>query len=121
MTERHQITVEGIVQGVGFRPFVYRLATELNLTGWVTNTSDGVIIEVEGEAELLTLLEKRLRTEIPPLARIEKLIRQVMPVAGYSDFTIRHSLAGADPKVLISPDTGICLDCLGAEFLLLGL
>lgn len=111
MVERHQIGIEGIVQGVGFRPFVYRLATQLNLTGWVTNTSDGVIIEAEGEAGPLTIFEKRLRTEIPPLARIDRLIRRVVPVAGYSDFTIRHSLAGADPKVLISPDTIICPDC----------
>jgi hydrogenase maturation protein HypF len=111
VAERHRISVEGIVQGVGFRPFVYRLATRMGLKGWVSNTSDGVIIEVEGEPGELTIFERHMRMEIPPLARIDDLTREIVPEAGYREFTIRHSLAGADPRVLVSPDTATCTDC----------
>ena len=116
LTERLRIAVEGIVQGVGFRPFVYRLAREMSLTGWVTNTTDGVIIEVEGEKEHLDAFVLKLETDPPPLSKITTLQCERVEPAGYGDFTIRHSLAGADPTVLVAPDTATCPDCVRELF-----
>ncbi|MGD8353878.1 MAG: carbamoyltransferase HypF, partial [Pseudomonadota bacterium] len=116
MTERLRISVDGIVQGVGFRPFVYRIATELGLKGWVNNTSNGVIIEAEGGRTELNSFLSRLENDFPPLARITSVkSRQLEPV-GYGEFIIRHSLAGADPTVLVSPDTATCGDCVRELF-----
>jgi hydrogenase maturation protein HypF len=67
------VHITGIVQGVGFRPFVYNLATKLNLKGWVKNTSAGVDIEVDGEQDVLDSFVKALRDEAPPLSRIDRL------------------------------------------------
>ncbi|TNF48530.1 carbamoyltransferase HypF [bacterium] len=108
---RYKIEVEGIVQGVGFRPFVYRLATELALTGWVTNTSDGVLIEVEGSEEGLESFLSRVRAEAPTLSSIVDVSSDKLPFIGYPDFSIRSSLARADRSVLVSPDTALCADC----------
>jgi len=108
---RSQISVEGIVQGVGFRPFIYRLATGLGLKGWVTNTSIGVVIEVEGPAQNLKSFLASISDEAPPLASITSLTHIKLPQTGYEDFSIRPSLANADPSVLVSPDTCICSDC----------
>jgi len=116
LIERLRITVDGIVQGVGFRPFVYRIATELGLTGWVNNTSDGVVIEVEGgRGELETFLS-RLETGVPPLAKIASVQSSNLKPAGYLDFSIRRSLSGADPTVLVAPDTAVCPDCVRELF-----
>ncbi|MDF1535073.1 MAG: carbamoyltransferase HypF [bacterium] len=112
MAERYRITVEGIVQGVGFRPFVYRLATECSLYGWVSNTSDGVVIQIEGGKDDLETFLSRLENDPPPLARITSIKSEKEKPIGYEDFTIRHSLAGADPRVLVSPDTATCPDCV---------
>ncbi|NOY86942.1 MAG: carbamoyltransferase HypF [Deltaproteobacteria bacterium] len=108
---RYRIEIEGIVQGVGFRPFVYRLAEEIGLTGWVTNTSDGVLIEVEGPGEGVEMFTGRLEREAPPLSAITSVAGRHLPPAGYRDFTIRGSIARPDRKVLVSPDTAICPDC----------
>jgi hydrogenase maturation protein HypF len=112
MAERAQIVVRGIVQGVGFRPFVYNLAGALGLKGYVTNTSEGVFIDVEGGK--VTEFVHRLRTEAPPLSRITDLTATELPVHGYPDFTIRKSLDAAShlPFTLVSPDVSICDDCL---------
>ena len=112
MVERAQIIVRGVVQGVGFRPFVYKLATGLRFTGYVTNTSDGVLIEVEGTD--ISEFTRRLRTEAPPLSDIIDISSTALPVHGYRDFSIR---ASADqsigrPFTLVSPDVSICDDCL---------
>jgi len=90
------ISVRGIVQGVGFRPFVYGLATKHNLTGWVYNTSEDVKIEVEGEAEAIEQFKAELQTEIPPLAHIEDIAVTYLPAAGYKSFEIRPSIAEED-------------------------
>jgi hydrogenase maturation protein HypF len=116
LTERLRIAVEGIVQGVGFRPFVYRLAGELNLTGWVTNTTDGVVIEVEGGKDGLETFLSRLEKDAPPLSKITSTQSEFSDPAGYRDFSIRHSLAGADPTVLVAPDTATCPDCVRELF-----
>ena len=112
MAERAQIVVKGVVQGVGFRPFVFNLAEAMGLTGYVTNTGEGVLVEVEGRD--IPVFVQRLRREAPPLSHITDLALTSLPVHGYSDFTIRASLdrSGSRPFTLVSPDISLCADCL---------
>ncbi len=112
MVERAQLIVKGVVQGVGFRPSVYKLATGLRLTGYVTNTSEGVLIEVEG-ADIPEFV-RRLRAEAPPLSDITDISIARLPLQGYTDFTIRPSTDNTvgQPFTLVSPDVSICDDCL---------
>jgi hydrogenase maturation protein HypF len=107
------ISVRGIVQGVGFRPFVYGLAVEHNLKGWVYNTSEDVRIEVEGEAEAVEQFERELETKAPPLAHIENVTIEYHPSLGYKNFEIRQSQAQEGKYQLISPDVATCQACLG--------
>jgi len=106
------ISVRGIVQGVGFRPFVYGLAVEHNLKGWVCNTSEDVKIEVEGVAEAIEQFERELETKAPPLAHIENVTIEHHPPIGYKNFEIRHSQAQEGKYQLISPDVATCQACL---------
>ena len=110
---RTAVRVEGIVQGVGFRPFVYGLATRLGLGGLVGNDADGVFAEIEGDpaavARFLVLLER----EPPPLARIDKVTTRDMTPAGSAAFAIAPSpAAGGSRRALVSADTATCADCL---------
>ncbi|MEJ8633166.1 carbamoyltransferase HypF [Streptomyces sp. MS2.AVA.5] len=110
--ERRQVTVRGVVQGVGFRPFVYTLAEELGLTGWVTNNADGVVAEVEGPGRAVADFCTRIGSEPPPLAVVESVEHRAVPVqSGDHGFTIRPS-AGGPGRTLVSPDTATCDDCL---------
>ena len=107
-----RIRVRGVVQGVGFRPFVYRLARRYALVGWVLNGEEGVEIHTEGrESEFRVFLE-HLRAEAPPSARIASVEVQAAEFAGFSEFTIRESQRGDRPTVRISPDLPVCNDCL---------
>ncbi|MFA5316171.1 MAG: acylphosphatase, partial [Dehalococcoidales bacterium] len=106
------ISVKGIVQGVGFRPFVYQLATRHNLSGWVCNTSEDVRIEVEGEAGDIESFMRGLQNEAPPLARIEGIAVTRGRRANHHGFIIRQSLAEENKYQLISPDITTCPDCL---------
>jgi hydrogenase maturation protein HypF len=110
--ELARISVHGIVQGVGFRPFVYRLATELNLKGWVCNTSEDVKIEIEGEREAIEKFCLELKMKTPPLARIEDIAITYHHPVSYKDFEIRGSLATKGKYQLISPDIATCQACL---------
>jgi hydrogenase maturation protein HypF len=112
MVERAQITVKGVVQGVGFRPFVYSLARSLSLTGYVSNTAGGVQIDIEGES--LPEFLRRLSAEAPPLSRIIDIAVAPLPLQGYVNFSIRESseISGSQPFTLISSDVSICQDCL---------
>ena len=107
-----KIHVTGVVQGVGFRPFIYQLAHTHGLTGWVLNTSAGVDIEVEGPPEALLLFLRELESEAPPLAHIEGITSTDHPPHGYEEFEIRRSLAQEGAYQLISPDIATCQDCL---------
>ena len=107
------ISVRGIVQGVGFRPFVYGLAVKHDLKGWVYNTSEDVKIEVEGEAEAVEQFERELEAKAPPLAHIEGVTIEYHPPLGYKNFEIRHSQAQEGKYQLISPDVATCQACLG--------
>jgi hydrogenase maturation protein HypF len=111
-TSRRQIHVGGIVQGVGFRPFVYKLAQELGLNGYVLNSSSGVIIELEGADPQLECFLGRLRNEAPPLAQIDEVAIQILAPAGYSSFEIRESVDEPGRLAPVSPDIATCDDCL---------
>jgi hydrogenase maturation protein HypF len=112
VVERRAIRVRGAVQGVGFRPFVYRLAQELGLAGWVFNDAQGVSIEVQGATDALAQFEQRLRTDAPPLARVERLEAASRPAqAQEAGFHILASRAGR-VSTSIPPDTATCDDCL---------
>ena len=103
----------GQVQGVGFRPFVYRLAHEGGLTGTVGNTSEGVRMEVQGVEEEVRRFGQRLQAELPPLARLTGLKEEDLPIAQQEDaFVIVQSSGHAGHSVLVSPDVGVCADCL---------
>jgi hydrogenase maturation protein HypF len=106
------ISVRGIVQGVGFRPFVYGLAVKHNLKGWVYNTSEDVKIEVEGKAEAIRRFEQDLQTQAPPLARIEDIAIEYHGHVGYKNFEIRKSHAQRGKYQLISADVATCQACL---------
>jgi hydrogenase maturation protein HypF len=105
------VVVRGIVQGVGFRPFVYRLAQEHQLGGWVLNSTQGVVIEVEGPRQRIDDFITGLRANPPPQAVIERVETALLPPVGYSSFIVEASREGSE-FVLISPDICICVDCL---------
>lgn len=106
------ISVGGVVQGVGFRPFVYNLARRLGLRGWVLNHSGGVDIEVEGLPDALDAFVAALTAEAPPLAHIEALAARAIPPQGFTGLEIRHSERQEGRYQLISPDVATCPDCL---------
>jgi hydrogenase maturation protein HypF len=116
MEVRRQIDVSGIVQGVGFRPYVHRLATGRRLRGTIRNTSAGVTIEIQGPAETVQDFVERLPAEAPPLARITSLAVRDVPCNNDRDFLIVHSHEGEEVRTLISPDVAICPDCLRELF-----
>lgn len=109
--ERQQIHVTGVVQGVGFRPFVYGLAKRLGLAGWVLNSSDGVDIEVQGTNDQLAEFVRALRNEPPPLAHIESIEASAITCQVEYGFKIRQSVTRPGAS-LISPDVATCPDCL---------
>ena len=106
-----KIYVRGIVQGVGFRPFVYHLATRMHLTGWVRNTSSGVEIEVNGPEAMLQAFVKAIRSEAPPLARIDALVSHPVSPNGLKRFEIQSSQPQPGEFLPVSPDISICSDC----------
>jgi hydrogenase maturation protein HypF len=110
------IHITGVVQGVGFRPFVYGLATSLNLNGWIRNTSAGVYIEIDGKQDVLSAFIHALKNEAPPLARIDDFEVIERDPRDFREFNIVHSKGSHDEFQPISPDVGICLDCLNELF-----
>ncbi|MCW6037888.1 carbamoyltransferase HypF [Spirulina subsalsa FACHB-351] len=112
---RLKLTIRGLVQGVGFRPFIYRLATELGLGGWVNNSAAGVFVEVEGTELQLKEFRRRLEGEKPGRSRIDELETLTLDPLGYADFTIRPSVTG-EKTALVLPDLATCPDCLAEVF-----
>ena len=104
------------MQGVGFRPYVFRLATERGLTGTISNTPAGVTIEIQGPAEFVEDFAARLPVEAPPLARITGIAIHELPCNGEAEFRIVSSHTGEAVRALISPDVAICDDCLRELF-----
>jgi hydrogenase maturation protein HypF len=117
MITRVKIQVEGIVQGVGFRPFVYLLAHETSLNGRVLNNESGVLIELEGEQEAINQFLKELRSRAPTLSQIESLhCSDSLALAYHTEFRIVESEADGQKFVPISPDVATCADCLRELF-----
>jgi len=115
-SERWRLKVSGVVQGVGFRPFVYSMASRLGLAGFVGNNSGGVLIEIEGAVSALETFRKQLRAEPPPLAHIESVETETAPLLGIPGFTIHISDAIAGESTPISPDIATCAACLNELF-----
>jgi hydrogenase maturation protein HypF len=109
--QRLNIKVKGIVQGVGFRPFVYNLAQSLQLGGWVLNNSQGVELEIEGGDENITAFLSKLQQETPPLAVVNEVITVPCPVQGTQEFYIHHSEEQGNIRTWVSPDVGTCKEC----------
>lgn len=120
--QRLSLNVRGAVQGVGFRPFIYRLAGELNLTGWVNNSLRGVSIEVEGTRQQLQVFQERLELEKPPRSQIHNIESTWLAPIGYAEFSIRISDAEPDGEgcklksAIVLPDLATCPDCLREIF-----
>ena len=114
--QRQRIIVQGIVQGVGFRPFVYSQALQHGLSGFVLNDSSGVTIEVEGAPSALDDFQQALREDAPPLARIDTIVVVQLQPRNETAFVIAHSQTGSERSTLISPDTATCDDCLHELF-----
>lgn len=113
---RQRIDVRGVVQGVGFRPFIYRLATELDLDGWVRNDAAGLTIEVEGDGAGVEQMVRRLRSEAPPLARVDRItLRECEPERARKGFEILES-GGGHAATAIGPDSAVCDACLDELF-----
>ncbi|MDJ0601741.1 MAG: carbamoyltransferase HypF [Crocosphaera sp.] len=113
--KRLKIIIQGAVQGVGFRPFIYRLATELNVKGWVNNSASGVFIEVEGTEIILETFLSRIPQEKPPIAQINTLETTWLDPVNYTCFEIRHSSSG-EKTAIVLPDLSTCSDCLQEIF-----
>lgn len=116
MRERLRLAVRGAVQGVGFRPFVYRLATSLDLAGWVLNAPDGVIVEVEGTRDRLTRFRAQLSADPPPHALILSVEPSWLDSIGYDTFEIRKSRDEGDAAALVLPDLATCEACRAELF-----
>lgn len=116
MALRLRVHIQGIVQGVGFRPFIYQLAHHHRLNGYVANTPKGVEIEVEGDRKALQHFLKELPELTPPLAIITQIDTEELPAADYNRFEIKSSEQGEERAALISPDTTTCTDCLRELF-----
>jgi len=112
MIQRAKATIQGMVQGIGFRPFVYQLAQKYDLRGFVTNSSSGVELEIEGESAHLVNFFEALKNNRLPLAEITQIDAVHLPPVFYPDFSIRESISRPGKNVLIAPDVCVCADCL---------
>ncbi len=111
MRERLHLVIRGAVQGVGFRPFIFRLAAEMALKGWVLNSSQGVFLEVEGERPALQAFLVRIEREKPPASIIQGLEPTFLDPVGYGEFEIRHSVDEGGKTALVLPDIATCREC----------
>ncbi|HBO96430.1 MAG TPA: carbamoyltransferase HypF, partial [Candidatus Omnitrophica bacterium] len=113
---RLRVTARGAVQGVGFRPFVWRLARELRLAGWVKNTAQGVLIEVEGGRENLDEFLSRLQTQKPAQSIIQHLDHSFLEPSGFQTFDILESDEALEKTTLVLPDLAACPQCCSEVF-----
>ena len=110
--QRVRARVDGTVQGVGYRPFVYRLADELGIAGWVLNDERGVLVEAEGPPGAIEAFIARLRSDAPPLAEVRGVAAEPVPVVGQTGFEIVASERGGEATAPVTPDSATCADCL---------
>jgi hydrogenase maturation protein HypF len=116
MYDRIKIIIRGAVQGVGFRPFVYRLASDLGLKGWVINSSSGVFIEAEAEKSKLDEFILKIQNERPPLSSIQSFEFSFLDPVGFEKFEIRETNSEGSRTVLMLPDIATCNECLNDIF-----
>jgi hydrogenase maturation protein HypF len=116
MSAAARVRVEGTVQGVGFRPYVYRLAHELSLGGYVLNDERGVVVEVEGSPAAVESFVRRLPVEAPPLARVEQVLAEEVSPSGLGSFSIAASSRGGEADAPVAVDSAVCADCLAEVF-----
>jgi hydrogenase maturation protein HypF len=109
---RRRIRVAGVVQGVGFRPFVHRLATDLSLAGHVGNDGQGVFVEVEGPSSVVAKFEKCIVSDAPVLARIDRVRSRAIEPLEESSFRITESRSQGSARTFVSPDISVCDECL---------
>ncbi len=109
---RVRLSLEGVVQGVGFRPFIYRLAIEFGLKGWVGNSAEGVIVDVEGPTDVVERFILELPNRLPRMARLNRIRRSELAPSGYRQFVIRNSESDSNKTALVLPDIATCPDCL---------
>jgi len=112
LSQRFSLTIEGIVQGVGFRPYIYRLAQELGLKGWVSNNLEGVLVDIEGEKLQLEKFLFRLEKEKPLNAEITTIHLETLSIKNHQDFKIINSNNTGSKQTAIIPDIATCLECL---------
>ena len=114
MLETRCYRINGVVQGVGFRPHAHKLAIENNLNGWILNDSEGVLLEIQGSKINLDTFIDRLRQNPPPLSIITDITRQTAPdpKVAYKKFEIRKSVSCNDTKTIVPPDSYVCDDCI---------
>ena len=113
---RVKVYIRGVVQGVGFRPFIFRLAEALGLKGYVLNSEQGVVVEAEGEEEALREFLLKVQADPPPASRIFSMEYKFLPPAGYREFRIERSEKRGKPRVCVLPDLATCKDCLRELF-----
>jgi hydrogenase maturation protein HypF len=113
---RVRVLIQGAVQGVGFRPFIYRLAREMDVVGWVNNSAQGVTIEAEAAEETLQAFVAQIKAQKPVHAQIHRLNVEYLPAAGYTSFEIHHSEGAGAKSAVILPDLATCPDCLQELF-----
>ncbi|HEY5585580.1 MAG TPA: carbamoyltransferase HypF [Ruminiclostridium sp.] len=109
---KYRTVITGIVQGVGFRPFIYNLAMQLGLKGWVGNADSDVIIEVEATSNQIICFLERIKETAPIISKIESIYYEELPLEGFNDFSIRQSKMNSKGQIYISPDVCTCVDCL---------
>ena len=110
--ERIQLAIRGTVQGIGFRPFVFRLAQDLSLGGWVANTPQGTLLELEGTQKNLQAFQKRITAELPPTGNIQAMTSTHIPIIGQRSFFIHPSQGDVQTQSVMSPDLATCEVCL---------
>lgn len=110
--KRYRLLITGIVQGVGFRPFIYNLATQFDLKGLVGNTDSSVVIEIETDEETVLSFINSIKSHAPYLSKIESIECQELPITGFTDFHINESTSFSKGSIFISPDVGTCSDCV---------
>ena len=117
--ERERLLIQGAVQGVGFRPFIYRLAAEIGIQGWVSNSAQGVLIEAEAPRSQLDTFLAQIKAQKPPHSSIQRIVVEPIPAVGTSSqavFEIRESSTAGNRSAIILPDLGTCPDCLREIF-----
>ncbi|MDT5248837.1 MAG: hydrogenase maturation protein HypF, partial [Mycobacterium sp.] len=115
LRRRLRLCVHGVVQGVGFRPFVYTTAAALGLSGTVRNDSSGAVIEIEGDGSAIADFQARLLGHAPPLAVIESIESSEIPLVGGTGFEIADTSRSGSGRTLTSPDVAMCSDCAGEQ------